>query len=795
MLILGTFFKKTSFFVIFLTFLVSAYSFAGAQELRLVASVNIQDTNIIDRSENTFTIAFDLANGEGLQSGVHYGVTLYNSDNTQIVDKKVYEESLTLLEHSTTHREITYTAPAGLNGKYNIFITSSNENNFPFGIAFVKEVDLVNNNGNITIDPASCVVGAKKTPLKEGFIADANQKSVDLSCTVSNRGVDTLSIAPVIESRSGGVYGGVVAREMVNQIPTSLKPMETKTITVTVPLVTTPGLYDAKIVFSTPNGESNPFFLTYLIPGMVTTIRNATPDKDVYKKGDTAVVGVIWSVDQSNVERVTLDTVIKSTGGWECAAPDTQQFRIGYLREPVTTISFPITKQCINPTIFVSIKDDAGNVLGSKEFKVDTLSAPLVNKKTTLAIIIVVILAAIMSLYITMRARRHPTQGTLPSDGFPPRTFVLFIVGFLVSSLLVTHQAHAFTYTNGVVTTTGSMTTTFPAGTSSSTATVQISSTAQKTVSLTASNNGATPRTTLLSNGTVSPGNPLGPFIYPFNIPPTPGTYAVNFETGVDDAMVYVKVEVLDSNGWTTGPNYCDSGWNNPPGYVDFWHTSSTERASFFSDPAGTVPLNVSGLGFQLNMSGFQTLCSGNYCYCSGPGTPSGVAVSSGTYYDYPGSGTDEEFTQQYGPSSCDTQTICAYGFSVHNGLSMPVPYSILPPPPTASIAASPANVYTGGSSTISWSSTYATSCTGSGFSTGGDVSGAVTVTINGDTTYSVTCTNSVGSDAQSITVYDLGTPPPMEQCYVYPGYLQDCYDPQKCQEDVMNSGYQVCGF
>lgn len=77
-----------------------------------------------------------------------------------------------------------------------------------------------------------------------------------------------------------------------------------------------------------------------------------------------------------------------------------------------------------------------------------------------------------------------------------------------------------------------------------------------------------------------------------------------------------------------------------------------------------------------------------------------------------------------------------------------------------ASVPASSSLLYTGGSSTITWSSNNATSCDGTNFDTGGATSGSATVNPISTTTYTVTCTGDTNSVAcigdpsvQSITV------------------------------------------
>ena len=75
------------------------------------------------------------------------------------------------------------------------------------------------------------------------------------------------------------------------------------------------------------------------------------------------------------------------------------------------------------------------------------------------------------------------------------------------------------------------------------------------------------------------------------------------------------------------------------------------------------------------------------------------------------------------------------------------------PATPTASLTASPSSITQGNSSVLTWSSTNATSCAGTGFATGNATSGSVSVSPNSTTSYTVTCTGPGGSANQSRTV------------------------------------------
>jgi hypothetical protein len=75
-------------------------------------------------------------------------------------------------------------------------------------------------------------------------------------------------------------------------------------------------------------------------------------------------------------------------------------------------------------------------------------------------------------------------------------------------------------------------------------------------------------------------------------------------------------------------------------------------------------------------------------------------------------------------------------------------------PAPTASLSAADGTVSEGGSTTLSWSSTNATGCEGSGWGGVLDADGSLAVgPISGTTTFSVTCTGDAGSATDSVEV------------------------------------------
>jgi hypothetical protein len=87
--------------------------------------------------------------------------------------------------------------------------------------------------------------------------------------------------------------------------------------------------------------------------------------------------------------------------------------------------------------------------------------------------------------------------------------------------------------------------------------------------------------------------------------------------------------------------------------------------------------------------------------------------------------------------------------YTPSSGVSTPTPP---PAAPTASLSASQTSINSGQSTTLTWSSSNTTSCTGSGFTPSG-TTGSTSVSPTSNTTYSISCTGAGGTANRSVSV------------------------------------------
>jgi len=116
--------------------------------------------------------------------------------------------------------------------------------------------------------------------------------------------------------------------------------------------------------------------------------------------------------------------------------------------------------------------------------------------------------------------------------------------------------------------------------------------------------------------------------------------------------------------------------------------------------------------------------------------------------------------TEVVNPTTTSTYTITCTGDGGSANNSVVVSVNADTPVPTATISASPSTIVQGTSSTLSWGSTDATSCTASGAWSGSRASsGTEVVSPSVTSTYTITCNGAGGSANNSVVVTVKGAP------------------------------------
>ena len=258
----------------------------------LIATVNIYKATIVSQTGNKVTISFDLANREGAQPQIKYGVELLREtkDGQIHIDEKVYDESLSLSENSQVHKEVIYEAPGNLTGEYAIYVTSKNTSGFPLSVAFAGKVVLAGKEGLFEVLPESCFLqirGEKESPsymLIQG-VDISSEEEIVLVCTGINNSNKEIVFAPQYETYYRSLYGEKVPHQGGNIDSFVFKPHEKNNFSLTLPKATKPQSYDVKVIIGNKDVSVSPVIVHYVLRGVSATIQNIILDKDQYQKG------------------------------------------------------------------------------------------------------------------------------------------------------------------------------------------------------------------------------------------------------------------------------------------------------------------------------------------------------------------------------------------------------------------------------------------------------------------------------------------------------------------------------
>ncbi len=387
--------KQVVFYVVALGLVLPGVALAQVPPgATILATVNIQNAKIVSQKDNVFQISFDITNRVTPQTGVQYAVVLLGEkDGSQFTAAThVYPDILSLAEHSSTHKDITFTAPASLSGTFDLVLTSENSNGFPFAMSKIGSITLAPV-GGIEIVADTCyltIQGAEDTRylLTQGVDISA-EESLVLHCSAHNRGSATTA-TPQFETHYRTVYGEVVTQTGGDTNPISFEAQEKKDLHIVLSKATAPQAYDVVVVLKSGSAISNPIDVHYVIQGESATIQNISLDKNFYRKGETATLSFIWSGAADTFigsrryagtkptapiataigtsPEVSISFTLVDRGGEDCTNPVAQAVMGG----SKVDLSLPIIRDCTDPRLTFDLKNPSGEVLAQEEISFDS---------------------------------------------------------------------------------------------------------------------------------------------------------------------------------------------------------------------------------------------------------------------------------------------------------------------------------------------------------------------------------------------------------------------------------------
>lgn len=355
----------------------------GDQKSVVVATVNMYDAQIVSQKDSTLSISFVLANRVGIQTGVKYSVELVSKTNKGyiVIDRKIYDETLTLQENSTISKQIEYTAPATVDGTYTVRVTSSTTNGLPLAGAILSDATFHTTVSGIHIVPETCMIKAipvvsPQVPSKETTLSQiavfANNQKLQLNCTVMSSLDSALTVTPYFQTTYRTAYGDQIKAVGGDTSPIAFAPHEKKTVSLVLPKPGKPQTYNVGFVLAANSVVSNTVVAQYTLLGTSASVDNLTLDKDFYANGSTATASVLW---QSTLRTLpfAIGATLTDDRGVSCAAPVSTNATLKDLN-PIVPLTFKVTHSCFNPHVNVTITNSKGLVLDTKDFSFMTTS-------------------------------------------------------------------------------------------------------------------------------------------------------------------------------------------------------------------------------------------------------------------------------------------------------------------------------------------------------------------------------------------------------------------------------------
>jgi hypothetical protein len=421
---------KTFFYTVLFCSLIFSTSLFAQNEVQiveqkpeLVAMVNVYNAKVDSQVDDTLALSFSISNGEGVQTDVRYSVRLMQATTkkgTVLVDEKVYDDTLTLSENSTLQKTVVYEAPSLTPGTYQVFVSLKNTAGFSFGTASFGDIEFKGSTKGAQIVPDSC--------------AFTTVGALGVSCTVQSTVLGTTIVTPVAQTYERSVHGTVVADTALGAVPITLKAKEKKSVFFALRKATAPGMYMVAVQLSSPAASSNTIYLPYTVEGVDTSIIQASANADYYEKGSGADVFVLWGGSQKVIIEAKITSGILTCGSGQ----------MNDLTKGSTTVRVPIARNCIHPTVSISLKGDDGVVLDEKIIEMQTKSEvehsfPFTTKEVALLATLGVFVVFGTGMFLKKKKAVTTSSSTI---------LPLFIVVCSLS-LVPFSRASAYTYVMG----------------------------------------------------------------------------------------------------------------------------------------------------------------------------------------------------------------------------------------------------------------------------------------------------------------------------------------------------------
>lgn len=349
---------------------------------------------LVSQEGNNFRIRLSIQNKKQERSLVKYIVALYRADQNgemlgeSLMDLYRYDDLIALGSGSekTINKEIRYSAPNNLKGKFSIVVKYWGESGGIDESAIISGIELNGSQGdNLEILSETCelrIAGEEPSRVyANGFGIDVRQEEgLTVKCQVKNHS-NTIKAAKIGFSNYlvSHEFGPIVEQESGNGPSFVFSAGTSTTINVPVAKAKKPQAYDAEMYLINDAGNriSNAAYFHYVISGESARVIELGLDKDNYMAGDTAIVKMLYggSADSFEAARsggtknkeLLAEIDIRDHSDKECLKEKSTtklETGDGFKKE----ILVGIVQDCDKPYIDVVLKGERGVYLFEKTF-------------------------------------------------------------------------------------------------------------------------------------------------------------------------------------------------------------------------------------------------------------------------------------------------------------------------------------------------------------------------------------------------------------------------------------------
>ena len=430
------------------------FDFNAPGKMLQVSDISILRPKIISQDNGLIKLSFSIINGDNILSGIKYGLSLGEKleNGINIIDNKVYDESLTLYQKESILKEIEYQIPSGVFGDFVLYINIRNNNGLPLGTSFAGNINVDLKENSFAVLHKDCYLSVSSL---EDKIFSLNQgvdikedEDIILNCKIENFSSNIKTITPEYETHVRNIYGEIVSHSGGDLTSIKLDSLEKKDISLVLPKAQYPQAYDVRISFSDGENYSNSVVAHYVLAGESGTLQKISLDKDYYNNGDVANVSFLWAPradsfpgsrngpipsNYSNFAYIE----IKNDKGFSCSELIEKELFTNYAT-PYISIPVPVISECVNPTVSIILKNSNGEVLDQEEFFVETQS---IKKLPNLYYILIIAVLFIGGFVFFLLRKRKENRNLIK-----PTLLILFTVGVMFGFSVNEARAGSFVF-------------------------------------------------------------------------------------------------------------------------------------------------------------------------------------------------------------------------------------------------------------------------------------------------------------------------------------------------------------